>query len=119
MHSYEINNNDEVSKLCISGGGARLRNIDSFLSSELHMDVENFRIPDEFLQKLQVDEGAGLTLSTGIGLRLCGARKKHTSGINFRKGEQISRKESNVNTGRIVYIISAIFILLLFVYTSF
>ncbi len=108
LHSYEINNNDEVSKLYIAGGGARLRNIDSFLSSELHMDVANFSIPGDFLQKLQVDEGAGLTLSTGIGLALCGARKKHTSGINFRKGEQISRKESNVNIGRIVYVIAAI-----------
>ncbi len=108
LHSYETNNNDEVSKLYISGGGARLRNIDSFLSSELHMDVENFSIPDDFLQKLQVNEGTGLTLSTGIGLALCGARKKHTSGINFRKGEQISRKESNVNIGRIVYVIAAI-----------
>src|SRR3989304_953976 len=119
LHAYEINNNEEVSRLYISGGGARLRNIDSFLSSELHMDVEHFRIPDEFLQKLQVDEGAGLTLSTGIGLALCGARKKHTSGINFRKGEQISRKESNVNTGRIVYIIAAIITVIILGFADF
>src|SRR4030067_3183606 len=119
MHSYEINNNDEVSKLCISGGGARLRNIDSFLSSELHMDVENFRIPDDFLQKLQVDEGAGLTLSTGIGWALGGSRKNHTSGINCRKGEQISRKESNVNTGRIVYIVAAIITVIILGFADF
>ena len=119
LHAYEINNNEEVSRLYISGGGARLRNIDSFLSSELHMDVANFSIPGDFLQKLQVDEGAGLTLSTGIGLALCGARKKHTSGINFRKGEQISRKESNVNIGRIVYIIAAIVTLIVLGFADF
>ena len=119
LHAYEINNNEEVSRLYISGGGARLRNIDSFLSSELHMDVANFSIPGDFLQKLQVDEGAGLTLSTGIGLALCGARKKHTSGINFRKGEQISRKESNVNTGRIVYIVAAIITVIILGFADF
>src|SRR4030065_658119 len=108
LHSYEINNNDEVSKLYISGGGARLRNLDKFLSLELNMDVETFRIPGEFLQKLQLQEDAGFTLSTSIGWVLCGPRRKQSTGINFKKGEQISRKESNVNIGRIVYIIAAI-----------
>ncbi|HZX49496.1 MAG TPA: pilus assembly protein PilM, partial [Nitrospirota bacterium] len=108
LHAYEINNNDEVSKLYISGGGARLRNLDKFLSLELNMDVETFRIPGEFLQKLQLQEDAGFTLSTGIGLALCGTRRKQSTGINFKRGEQISRKESNVNIGRIVYIIAAI-----------
>src|SRR4030065_477574 len=59
LQAYEINNNDEVSKLYISGGGARLRNLDQFLSLELNMDVETFRIPGEFLQKLQLQEDAG------------------------------------------------------------
>ncbi len=108
LHAYEINNDDEVPMLYISGGGARLRNLDKFLSLELHMNAGNFSIPDEFLRKLQVEEGGGLILSTGIGLALCGTRRKHTTGINFKKGEQISRKESAVNTGRIVYIIAAV-----------
>lgn len=119
LHSYEINNNEEVSKLYISGGGARLRNIDSFLSSELHMDVENFSIPDDFLQKLQVEDSAGLTLSTSIGLALCGTRRKQTIGLNFKKGEQISRKESNVNVGRIVYITAAIITVIILGFADF
>ncbi|MCC7201516.1 MAG: pilus assembly protein PilM [Nitrospirae bacterium] len=108
LHAYEINSDETVSKLYISGGGARLRNLDKFLSLELHMDVERFSIPGDFIQRLQADEDAGLSLSTGIGLALCGTRRKHTSGINFKKGEHVSRKESAVNTGRIIYIIAAV-----------
>ncbi|MCC6543234.1 MAG: pilus assembly protein PilM [Nitrospirae bacterium] len=108
IHAYESQNNDEVSKLYISGGGARLRNLEKFLSMELHMDVDKFSIPGEFLQKLQIQADAGHTLSTGIGLALCGTRRKQSTGINFKKGEQISRKESNVNIRRTIYIIAAI-----------
>ncbi len=108
LHAYETNNNDEISKLYISGGGARLRNLDSFLSLELNMAVETFSIPDDFLQKFQGHEDAKLTLATGIGLTLCGTRKKHAAGINFKKGEQLYRKETKVNAGKIIYILVAV-----------
>ncbi len=119
IHAYESHNNDEVSKLYISGGGARLRNLDKFLSLELHMDVETLSIPGEFLQKLQGNQDAGFTLSTGIGLALRGTRRKQTTGLNFKKGEQISRKETNVNIGRIIYIIAAIITVVILGFADF
>ena len=119
LHAYEINNNDNISKLYISGGGARLNNLDRFLNAELNMDIETFSIPNDFLQKLQGGEDANYTLATGIGLALCGARKKHAVGLNFKKGEQISRKETKVNVGKTIYIIAAIISVIILGFADF
>ncbi len=119
LHAYEINNNDNISKLYISGGGARLHNLDRFLYAELNMDIETFSIPDDFMQKLQGGADANYTLATGIGLALCGARKKHAVGLNFKKGEQISRKETKVNIGKTIYIIAAIISVIILGFADF
>lgn len=119
LHAYEINNNDNISKLYISGGGARLHNLDRFLYEELNMDIETFSIPNDFLQKLQGGEDANYTLATGIGLALCGVRKKYAVGLNFKKGEQISRKETKVNIGKIIYIIAAIISVIILGFADF
>ncbi|MEK6713088.1 MAG: pilus assembly protein PilM [Nitrospirota bacterium] len=119
LHAYEINNNDNISKLYISGGGARLHNLDRFLYAELNMDIETFSIPNDFLQKLQGGEDANYTLATGIGLALCGARKKHAVGLNFKKGEQISRKETKVNIGKTIYIIAALISVIILGFADF
>ncbi len=119
LHAYETHNNDNISKLYISGGGARLHNLDRFLNAELNTDIETFSIPDDFMQKLQGGADANYTLATGIGLALCGARKKHAVGLNFKKGEQISRKETKVNIGKTIYIIAAIISVIILGFADF
>ena len=113
LHAYEIQYNEPVTKLYIAGGSSRLINIDKFLGNELDLEVEHLSVPNEMLQKLPGVEGAGTLIPTGVGLVLRGAQKKHASGLNFRKGEYFYGKEVKESTGRILYIIAAIIVVIL------
>src|SRR3989304_1054457 len=113
LHAYEIQYNEPVSKLYIAGGSSRLINIDKFLGNELDLEVEHLSVPNEMLQKLPGVEGAGTLIPTCIGLVLRGAQKKHASGLNFRKGEYFYGKEVKESTGRVLYIIAAIIVVIL------
>ncbi len=113
LHSYEIQNNDPVTKLYITGGGSRLLNINNYLNNALHnMDVAYLGLPAEVVQRINRGEDAGFIYSTGIGLVLRGARKRQALGLNFRKGEYFHRKEVKETTGKIIYLIVSVIILI-------
>lgn len=113
LHSYEIQHNDPVTKLYMAGGGARLLNIEGHLNRELGMEVEPLSVPEDIMQRLPAGSGVNLLLSTGMGLVLRAARKKHSMGLNFRKGEYFQRKEIKETTGRFLYLIIAFIIIIL------
>ena len=108
LHAYEIQHNDEVTRLYISGGGARLRNIDRFLAAELSTEVDILSPPNDVIERLQGGEDSRFTIPTGMGLALCGARKRQIAGLNFRKGEQFYRKEAKETRWRLIYVIIAV-----------
>ncbi|MBI5192641.1 MAG: pilus assembly protein PilM [Nitrospirae bacterium] len=118
LHAFEIQNNNPVTILYITGGGARVGNIKNYLSNILGRDVEYLSIPTEVAERLGGGEGRGpentrFISPTGIGLVLRGSRKKEASGLNFRKGEYFHRKEIKENTGKIIYLIVTVVILIL------
>jgi len=105
LHACEVQQNISVKRFYIAGGGARLTNIDKFLSGELGVEVEHLGIPKESLQRLTGGEDSISVLSPAMGLVLRGARRRHVPGINFRKGEYFYRKEVKEVTGRLLYVI--------------
>ena len=119
LHSYEIEQNDLITRVYISGGSTRLLNIDRILNTELGIEVEHLTVPKDILQKLSNDEDAGFIITTGIGLALRGVQKKTTLGLNFRKGESFHRKETKENTGKLIYLITAVLSVILIVAVDF
>ncbi|MDD5434017.1 MAG: pilus assembly protein PilM [Nitrospira sp.] len=116
IHVYEIQNNDPVTKLYITGGGARLPNMNNYMNNALAMDVEYLDLPAEIAGRIAPIEGgedAGIVYSTGIGLVLRGARKRQASGLNFRKGEYFHRKEVKETTGKIIYLVVSVILLII------
>lgn len=124
LHAYEINHKDPVTKLFITGGGARLLNINNYLNNILGMEVANLSIPEEIAQRLTtrlINGGEDLKFvsPTGIGLVLRGSRKRQAFGLNFRKGEYFHRKEAKETTGKLIYLLVSVAALILLGSTDF
>ena len=108
LHSYEIQQNDLITRMYIAGGSARILNIERFLNNELGIEVEHLSVPKDILQKLPNGEDVRFIIPTGMGLALRGILKKQTLGLNFRKGEYFHKKEAKENIGIFIYLIIAV-----------
>ena len=58
-----------VERILLSGGGARLKNLDRYIGNELHLPTEVFNPLQNIAPEISVEDGQMLTIATGLALR--------------------------------------------------
>lgn len=119
LHAFEIQYDEPVSRIYLSGGGTLLHNIDQYLSEELGITIEFITPPQEELQRLPEDRGRISIFLTAIGLVLRGRPGRKAIGLNFRKGEYFHKKETKEIRGKLIYMGIALLVLIILAGTDF
>jgi type IV pilus assembly protein PilM len=88
LYAFKTWDRSQVSKIFLSGGSARIKNMDVYLSEQLgipvylnRLDMTDLKIEDNLFEKTLV-----MPQSVAIGMRSVMTTKKHSQ-INLRKGE--------------------------------
>lgn len=88
LYAFKTWDRSQISKIFLSGGSARIKNMDTYLSEQLGLPVYLNRLD---ATDLKIDEGLAekalvMPQSVAIGMRSVVTAKKHSQ-INLRKGE--------------------------------
>jgi type IV pilus assembly protein PilM len=88
LYAFKTWDRTKISKIYLSGGSARIRNMDSYLSEQLGIPVYPNRLDTTDLKIDESLSGKALVMpqSVAIGMRSVLSVKKHSQ-INLRKGE--------------------------------
>lgn len=88
FYAYKTWDQQPLTKIIVSGGTSKLANFDTFLSEQLEVPVERFKLAstDLIVSSHLEEKQATLAQSLAIGLRAVTNVKKHSQ-INLRRGE--------------------------------
>ena len=112
LHAYEIQNDDPINRIYITGGGAGLNNLESLLEEETGIPVERMEVPDDLIDRLGCGEETKDIIATSAGLVFRGTGKKHAIGLNFSRGESLE-KEQKETIGRSIYLVIVLILAML------
>jgi type IV pilus assembly protein PilM len=121
LYAFKTWDRTKISRIFLSGGSARIKNMDMYLSEQLgipvvlnHLDATELKIDESLAEKALV-----MPQSVAIGMRSVVSAKKHSQ-INLRKGEfaYVQNYAQIMRVGKIVaQVLSLAAILLLVSYS--
>ncbi|MCX6123490.1 MAG: hypothetical protein NTV34_01875, partial [Proteobacteria bacterium] len=122
FYAFKTWDRSKISKILLSGGTARIKNLDAYLSEQLGLDVYNNRLDqsDLKIEPSLLDKMIVMPQSVAIGMRSVVSSRK-ISQINLRKGEfaYVQNYEQIARGGKVVAKILGLAMLLLVISYGF
>ncbi len=116
IYAYKTWDKSKITKILLSGGTARIRNLDTYLAEQLSLDVYINRLDQSDLKIDSILQEKLLIMpqSVAIGMRAVVGGRKHSQ-INLRKGEfaYVQNYEQLARGGKIIAMILGLVLLLL------